>query len=116
MRGEPSGQEGLFSSRSPETRVPLTHPLRALKRTADAVLATRSPTFEAMYSTVGRPSIPPERLLKAQLLLALYSVPSDRLFCERLDDDILFRWFLDMSLDEPSFNHSTFSTNSERLL
>ncbi len=83
MRGEPSRQEGLFSSRSPETRVPLTHPLWALKRTADAVLATLSPTCEAMYITVGRPSIPPERLLKAQLLLALYSVRSDRLFCEQ---------------------------------
>lgn len=116
MRGEPSGQEGLFSYLSPEARVPPTHPLRALKRTADALLATLSPTFEAMYSAVGRPSIPPERLLKAQLLLALYSVRSDRLFCERLDYDILFRWFLDMSLDEPSFDHSTFSKNSERLL
>ena len=116
MRGAPSGQDALFSSRSPEARVPSTHPVRALKRTADALLATLSPTFDAMYSVVGRPSIPPERLLKAQLLIALYSVRSDRLFCERLDYDILFRWFLDMSLDEPSFDHSTFSKNSERLL
>ncbi len=116
MRGEPRGQEALFSSRSPEARVPSTHPVRALTRTADTLLATLSPTFDAMYSVVGRPSIPPERLLKAQLLIALYSVRSDRLFCERLDYDILFRWFLDMSLDEPSFDHSTFSKNSERLL
>ena len=71
MRGEPSGQEALFSYLSPETRVPRTHPVRALKRTADALLATLSPTFDAMYSVVGRPSIPPERLLKAQLLIAL---------------------------------------------
>lgn len=65
---------------------------------------------------MGRPSIPPERLLKAQLRIALYSVRSDRLFCERLDYDILFRWFLDMSLDEPSWEHSTFGANRDRLL
>ena len=116
MRGEPSHQEALFTYLSPAARVPTTHPLRAVKHMADALLATLSPTFEAMYSAGGRPSIPPERLLKAQLLIALYSVRSDRLFCERLDYDILFRWFLDMSLDEPSFDHSTFSKNSERLL
>lgn len=116
MRGEASHQEGLFSYVSPEARVPATHPVRPLKAMADTVLATLSATFEAMYSELGRPSIPPERLLKAQLLIALYSVRSDRLFCERLDYDILFRWFLDMSLDEPSFDHSSFSKNSERLL
>lgn len=116
MRGEASHQEGLFSYVSPEARVPATHPTRPLKAMADTVLATLSPTFEAMYSEMGRPSIPPERLLKAQLLIALYSVRSDRLFCERLDYDILFRWFLDMSLEEPAFDHSTFSKNSQRLL
>lgn len=116
MRGEASSQAGLFSYVSPEARVPATHPVRPLKAIADTVLVTLSPTFEAMYSDLGRPSIPPERLLKAQLLIALYSVRSDRLFCERLAYDILFRWFLDMSLDEPAFDHSTFSKNSERLL
>ena len=116
MRGPVSGQEGLWSYLSPEARVPATHPIRAIKRVADAALQTLERTFTAMYSRVGRPSIPPERLLKAQLLIALYSVRSDRLFCERLDYDILFRWFLDMSLDEPRWDHSTFSANRERLL
>ncbi len=83
---------------------------------ADQVLRKLAPTFGAMYSAVGRPSIPPERLLKSEILIALYSVRSRRLFCERLDTDLLFRWFLDMSLDEPGFEHSTFSQNSERLL
>jgi transposase len=96
--------------------VPATHPLRRIKAVADQVLRDLSPTFTAMYSAIGRPSIPPERLLKSEVLIALYSVRSRRLFCERLDTDLLFRWFLDRSLDEPGFEHSTFSQNSERLL
>lgn len=116
MRGEHLQQEAMFSYLSPEARVPAAHPIRPIKATADAVLGRLSPLFDRMYSTVGRPSIPPERLLKGELLIALYSVRSHRLFCERLDYDILFRWFLDMSLDEPGFDHSTFSQNSERLL
>jgi transposase len=106
----------LFSYVSPESRVPVTHPLRRIKAVAEQVLRDLSPTFTAMYSAGGRPSIPPERLLKSELLIALYSVRSRRLFCERLDYDLLFRWFLDMSLDEAGFDHSTFSQNSERLL
>lgn len=116
MRGEVAPQQAMFSYVSPEARVPATHPLRPIKAMADSVLARLSPVFDRMYSTLGRPSIPPERLLKGELLIALYSVRSHRLFCERLDYDILFRWFLDMSLDEPGFEHSTFSQNSERLL
>lgn len=116
MRGARSQQEAMFSYLSPEARVPATHPIRPIKALADTMLARLSPLFDRMYSTVGRPSIPPERLLKGELLIALYSVRSRRLFCERLDYDILFRWFLDMSLDEPGFDHSTFSQNSERLL
>lgn len=116
MRGQVSGQEAMWTSLSPDARVPADHPIRAIKRLADAALQTLERTFAQMYSRVGRPSIPPERLLKAQLLIALYSVRSDRLFCERLDYDILFRWFVDMSLDEPSWDHSTFSANRERLL
>ena len=69
-----------------------------------------------MYSEVGRPSIPPERLLKASLLMALYTVRSERMFCEQLDYNLLFRWFLDMNWDEPGFDHSTFSRNRTRLL
>ncbi|MBX3439415.1 MAG: IS5 family transposase [Planctomycetaceae bacterium] len=116
MRGHVNPQAMLFSYVSPESRVSAAHPLRCIKVVADQVLRELSPTLAAMYSAVGRPSIPPERLLKSELLIALYSVRSRRLFCERLDYDLLFRWFLDMSLDEPGFEHSTFSQNSERLL
>lgn len=116
MRGSLTGQAMLFSYLSPEARVPASHPLRPLKAMADEVLQKLSPTFEAMYSQTGRPSIPPERLLKGELLIALFSVRGHRLFCEMVDYHILFRWFLDMSLDEPVFDHSTFSQNSERLL
>jgi transposase len=101
---------------SAEERVPADHPLRAIKGYADAALKDLSVTFNLMYSEVGRPSIPPERLLKAQLLIALYSVRSDRLFCEMLDYNILFRWFLDLGMDEPGFDASTFSKNRDRLL
>jgi transposase len=116
MRGSQDPQSGLFSYVAPDRRVPADHPLRIIKAVADDVLKTLSPTFTAMYSPMGRPSIPPERLLKAQLLIALYSVRGHRLFCEPLDYNILFRWFLDMSLDELSFDASTFSQNQERLL
>jgi len=116
MRGENSTQGHMFTYLSPEQRVPADHPLRPIKQSADQVLKELSPTFRAMYSAVGRPSIPPERLLKAQVLIALYSVRSDRLFCETLDYNILFRWFLDMNLEEPSWDASTFSKNRDRLL
>jgi len=99
-----------------EERVPPHHPLRSIKRFADRALAELSPTFDAMYGTGGRPSIPPERLLKASLLISLYSVRSERAFCEELDFQLLWRWFLDMSLMEPSFDQSTFSKNRGRLL
>jgi transposase len=116
MRGDIDPQAHLFSYLSPEARIPATHPLRPLKQIADTLLQSLATTFQTMYSETGRPSIPPERLLKAQLLIALYSVRSDRLFCEQLDYNILFRWFLDLSLEAPVFDHSVFSKNSERLL
>src|SRR5262245_39288238 len=106
----------MFSLISPDKRVPADHPIRPIKSVADRVLSELSPTFEAMYSVVGRPSIPPARLLKASILMALYTVRSERLFCEQLDYNLLFRWFLDMNVDEPSFEHSVFSKNRERLL
>lgn len=115
MRGDVNSQEVLFSYISPESRVPIAHPLRRIKAVADQVLHGLSPTFAEMYSTVGRPSIPPERLLTSEVLIALYSVRSRRLFCEQLDYNLLFRWFLDMGLDEPGFEHSTLSQNSDRL-
>lgn len=116
MRGELNRQGHMFSYFSPEERVPANHPLRAIKRYADEALASLHAAFEAMYADTGRPSIPPERLLKASLLIALYSVRSDRLFCEQLGYNILYRWFLDMSLEEASFDPSTFSKNRERLI
>lgn len=116
MRGHVDPQSGLFSYFSVEERIPSNHPLRRIKPQADAVLASMNTTFDAMYADGGRPSVAPERLLKASLLMALYSVRSDRLFCEMLDYNMLFRWFLDMGLEEASFDHSTFSKNRERLI
>jgi len=116
MRGHVDPQGGLFTYFSVEERIPVEHPLRRVKVQVDAVLGSMSPQFDAMYAEVGRPSIAPERLLKASLLIALYSVRSDRLLCEMLDYNMLFRWFLDMSLEERSFDHSTFSKNRERLI
>jgi len=116
MRGRKKQQETLFSLRTAGDRVPKDHPLRRVKDMADAALAALSSTFDRMYSGRGRPSIPPEQLLKALLLMALYSVRSERLFCEQLDYNLLFRWFLDMGIEDTSFDHSTFSQNRERLL
>jgi transposase len=106
----------MLSLVAPEQRVPQAHPLRRIKQLADAALEALSATFDEMYAGGGRPSVPPERLLKATLLMAFYSVRSDRLFCEQLDYNLLFRWFLDMDMVEASFDHSTFSKNRERLL
>jgi len=99
-----------------EQRVPQEHPLRRIKQLAETVLQRLSASFDRMYSATGRPSIPPERLLKASLLMALYTVRSERLLCEQLDYNLLFRWFLEMELDEASFDHSSFSANRKRLL
>lgn len=96
--------------------VPAKHPVRTVKKLADECLRQVSSTFDEMYSAIGRPSIPPERLLKAQLLMALYSVRSERMLCERIQYDMLFRWFLDMSMTEEVFDASSFSRNRDRLL
>jgi transposase len=116
MRGRISDAPQLFAMFHVEDRIRPDHPLRRIKECADEILRGMSRTFTAMYSEIGRPSVPPEQLLKSQLLIALYSVRSDRLFCDRLDTDLLFRWFLDLDLDAPSIDHSTFSRNRERLL
>ncbi len=116
MRGEERRQRPMLMVVNAEHRIPKEHPLRRIKQMADTVLKELSPVFDQMYSVVGRPSIPPERLLKASLLMALYTVRSERLFCEQLDYNLLFRWFLDLELDEASFDHSTFSRNRARLL
>ncbi len=99
-----------------ETRVPADHSLRTINELADGALARLSPDFDRMYADVGRPSIPPERLLKASLLISLYSVRSERAFCEQLDYNLLFRWFLGMNLIESSFDPTVFTKNRERLL
>jgi transposase len=99
-----------------DDHIPGHHPIRPLKKLADRALASMDEVFKSMYAQIGRPSVPPERLLKAQLLIALFSVRSDRQFCEQLEYNLLFRWFLDMDLDEPAFDASTFSQNRERLI
>jgi transposase len=116
MRGANDKQSSMLVLMSPDSLVPVGHPARAIKRLADECLAELSVVFDGMYAETGRPSIPPERLLKSMLLMALYSVPSERMLCERLRYDLLFRWFLDMSMVDAPFDASTFSRNRERLL
>jgi len=116
VRGTEKQQVTMLSLATPDKRVPADHPLRRIKALADQALAALSPTFDEMYSAVGRPSIPPERLLKGTLLMAFYSIRSERLLCEQLDYNLLYRWFLDMDMVEDSIDHSTFSRNRARLL
>jgi len=116
MRGKDKKQSSMLMLMSPESRVPQSHPLRAIKKLADAALVKLSPVFDAMYAEGGRPSIPPERLLKSMVLMALYSVRSERQFCEQLDYNLLFRWFLDMSMVEESFVPTVFTHNRDRLI
>ena len=99
-----------------ESRIATDHPLRAIKKLADAALLRLSDDFDAMYARDGRPSIPPERLLKALLLIALHSVRSERQFCEQLEYNLLYRWFLDMDLMDSAFDASAFSRNRQRML
>src|ERR1700680_3074721 len=101
---------------NPEQRVPSNHPIRLIKSLAEVALKELSPLFEQMYSEVGRPSVPPERQLKAMLLMALYTVRSERMFCEQLAYNLLFRWFLDMDMVEPAFDPTVFTKNRQRLL
>jgi transposase len=116
MRGRTPKQTSLVALASLEDVVPQDHPLRAIKKLADAALAQLSKVFDEMYAAGGRPSIPPERLLKAMLLMALYSVRSERMFAEQLGYNLLFKWFLDMDMVEPSFDPTTFGKNRDRLL
>jgi transposase len=116
MRGEVERQVPMLTLTTPEQRVPKDHPIRRIKQVADAELRALSPVFDGMYSEQGRPSIPPEVLLKSCLLIALYSVRSERQFCERLQYDLLFRFFLDLDLDAAPFDASTFAKNKARLL
>jgi len=115
-RGDDRQQEGMFSYLSPEERVPPEHPLRTIRAMVDAVLHDLSPTFDALYAKIGRPSIPPEQLLRALLLQVLYTVRSERLLMEELHYNLLFRWFVGLNMDEPVWAPSTFSKNRERFL
>jgi len=116
MRGQEKKQTSMLVLRSPEDFVPKQHPIRRIKKMADEILQVLSPALEAMYAEGGRPSIPPERLLKATILMALYTVRSERQFCEQLNYNLLFRWFLDMDMTEQGWEHSSFTRNRERLL
>jgi len=116
MRGKKDTQVTMLSLVTANDLVPEDHPIREIKPMVDKALAELSPTFTKMYAETGRPSIPPEHLLKACLLIALYSVRSERQFCERLQYDLLFKWFLNMSIIDPAFDPSVFSKNKERLL
>jgi transposase len=116
MRGDDPHQGWVYSYVLPEQRVPQDHPLRAIRAMVDTVLQDLSPAFDRLYSTRGRPSIPPERLLRALLLQVLYTIRSERQLMEQLDYNLLFRWFIGMNMDEPIWDATTFTKNRQRLL
>ena len=116
MRGDDRQPDAMFSYVSAEQRVPADHPLRAIRALVDDVLRDMSREFDGLYARVGRPSIPPERLLRAQLLQIFYSIRSERLLMEQLDYNLLFRWFVGMDMDEPIWAPTVFSKNRDRLL
>jgi transposase len=116
MRGKPVRQLAMLTSLSPDDLIPDDHPIRRIRRVVDMVLADLDGEFEVMYASGGRPSVPPEQLLKATVLMALYSIRSERQFCERLNYDLLFKWFLGLAIDDRAFDASTFAKNRDRLL
>src|SRR5664279_1024880 len=116
MRGKPQAQPDFLTVINLNQCVPADHPLRAIKSQVDVVLKKLSPLFDELYAEDGRASIPPEQLLKARVLTALYSIRSERLFCEQLGYNLLWLWFLDREFSEGSFDHSVFAKNYERVL
>lgn len=116
MRGDDRQPDALFSYVSTEDRVPPDHPLRAIRALVDEVLHAMSGEFDGLYAAVGRPSVPPERLLRAQLLQIFYSIRSERLLMEQLDYNLLFRWFVGLEVDEPIWSATVFTKNRDRLL
>ncbi len=116
MRGAPDPQLAMLSTLSTEDLIPPDHPIRRIRVVVDAVLAELDGVFDGMYAAGGRASVPPETLLKATVLMAMSSIRSERAFCERLNYDLLFKWFLDMRIDQPAFDATTFSKNRQRLL
>jgi transposase len=116
VRGSPDPQMAMLTTLQPGDLIPADHPIRRIRVVVDAVLAELDDEFSAMYAMGGRPSVPPEQLLKATILMAMYSIRSERAFCERLNYDLLFKWFLDLPIDAKAFDASTFSKNRRRLL
>ena len=116
MRGEIDPQASMFSYVDLENRIPKDHPIRKVRKIVDTALQELEPWFDDMYATGGRPSIPPEMLIRASLLQILFTVRSERQLCERIDYDLMFRWFVGLSMDDRMWNHSTFSKNRERLM
>src|SRR5262245_36788601 len=116
MRGEHREPDSMFSYLSPEQRIPKSHPLRAIRALVDEVLTDMSREFDRLYAVTGRPSIPPERLLRAQLLQIFYSIRSELLLIEQLDYNLLFRWFVGLTMDDPVWDATTFTKNRDRLL
>jgi transposase len=116
MRGDDQQQSGMFSYVSVEERVPQDHPLRAIRKLVDQILGRMATEFDGLYAKTGRPSVPPERLLRAALLQIFYSIRSERMLMEQLNYNLLFRWFVGLEVDEPVWNHAVFSKNRERLL
>jgi transposase len=116
MRGTSDPQLAMLSSLSTEELIPVDHPIRRIRVVVDAVLGDLDEVFDDMYADGGRRSVPPETLLKATVLMAMYSIRSERAFCERLNYDLLFKWFLDMRIDQPAFDATTFTKNRQRLL
>lgn len=116
MRGELDPQPEMFSYVDLESRIPRKHPIRRIRRIVDEALKELEPEFESMYADTGRPSIPPEQLVRALLLQILYTIRSERLLMERIDYDLLFRWFVGLGMDERVWNHSVFSKNRDRLM
>jgi transposase len=116
MRGPDIKTEALFTYVTPESFVPKDHPLRAIRKMADTALEGMDQLFDSIYATTGRSSIPPEKLLKAQLLMILFSIRSNRQLVEQIHYNFLFRWFLGMALDEKIWDHSSFSKNNQRLI
>jgi transposase len=116
MRGTDSQQSGMFSYISGERRVPPDHPLRAIRAMVEVALRNMGKEFQAMYAKVGRPSIPPEKLLRALLLQVLYTVRSERMLMEQLDYNLLFRWFVGLNIDDPVWDATVFTKNRKRLL
>src|SRR5512141_1072708 len=116
MRGDDQQQSGMFSYISAEQRVPENHPLRALRKMVDEALAELSPRFTRLYAKRGRPSIPPEKLLRALLLQVFYTIRSERQLMEQLDYNLLYRWFVGLNMDDPIWNVTVVTKNRERLL